>query len=509
MFQPVNHHRVCQASLLFLVAWSAVPVYALTENFVPGMADYVFYTFIISVIAFSVAVLLAIGPYRWLVYSLFAALLALSNTANGGVISYLLGPTDFNLFVVPYLIFGALTSYGLWMVGWLLDADHALSRYKNLFYALAVIAAIGPLTSYFWLMKIRLDYMWIPQHILYGVMILGQILPPLTWHKLTTAQRRITRFFPPVIALFAFLFFGGQYFFNLSPDELNLFSRVNIAIFSSFMLMLVLWQAFATSKEKEHVERQILESAKEQAELKVALLESEQQYAKAREVAAQQNTQLAKVSHDLKQPIAALRMAVNSMEPLEDRAGALNRAIDYVDQLAQSFNGNALDDAQLGEEDAEALGSGDGAKEIVSSELFAESLIQMFADEAHQQGVDLRVAHQFAQIDAAPLATMRIFTNVVSNALAHANATRILVTFRKRTGRLVFESRDNGAGMSKEVLAHALEKGGKGEHSNGDGLGLSIVQDLSTSQGFAFAIESTPNQGTKITIDLGAYHDEG
>ncbi len=488
---------------MLLLACLPLPVIGLTENFVPVMGDYVFYTFVISAVVFSAAILTAMSAYRWLVYAAFAALMVLNSAATGGIISYIIGPTDFNLFVVPYLIFSGLTVYGFWMAGWLLDEQHALARCRNWFYGLAVVAAIGPLTSYFWLMRIPLNLMWIPQQILYIVMIVGQILPPLTWQAMGRAQRRLVLAFPLVIALFILGSAGvSQIFLDLSQEELNTLARISIALFVSFAMVLVLWQAFATTRAKQEIERQALETAKSEAELQLALVESEKQYERARAVAAQQRSQLAKVSHDLKQPISALRMAVGGMEVDAEKAGTLNRAIDYVDQLAETFMTPSQADSHGASTDEEALGSGEGSCEEVSTHLFAESLEHMFADEARHAGVDLKFQCHNATLSVVPLVTMRIFMNCVANALAHANASRILVAFRRRQERVEFAVYDNGDGMDAQAIQQALEKGGKGPNSGGDGLGLSIVQDLCKSQGFDFQLRSQPGQGTVVAVAL-------
>ena len=486
-----------RVGLLLLVLFPP-PVLALTENFVPEMGDYVFFTFVICAVLFSALTLTAMGAFRWLVYAGFGALMILNSAAMGGVISYLVGPTDFNLFVVPYLRFGAVTTYGFWVAGWLLDEHHRLARFRRWFYVLSMLAAIGPLTSYLWLRRIPLNLMWIPEQVLYVVMILGQILPPLTWQSMGRTQRRLVLAFPVVIALFILFSAGaGELFLDLSREGYNVLSRISVSLFLSFAMVLVLWQAFAAVRARQMIERQALEAARKEAELKLALVESERQYDHARSLASQQRSQLAKVSHDLKQPISALRMAVGGMSVEEDKSHTLNRAIDYVDQLAQSFVQSA---ASSHVEEDESLGSGVGDAEAVSTDLFAQSLEQMFSDEARGASIQLKVRSQPGTITAVPLVLMRIFMNLVANALAHAEASRVLVVFRRRSDHVLFAVYDNGVGMDQAGVARALAKGGKRDGSAGDGLGLSIVQDLCEAHGFEFALRSEPGRGTVVTV---------
>jgi len=103
-----------------------------------------------------------------------------------------------------------------------------------------------------------------------------------------------------------------------------------------------------------------------------------------------------------------------------------------------------------------------------------------------------------------PLPTMRIMTNLLANVFAHAQASRVLVGFRRRGAQVSFEVYDDGAGMDETVLTAALQQGGKGAASNGDGLGLSIVQDLCETQGYRFSIRSRPGHGTAVKVLMGS-----
>eukprot|EP00752_Nemacystus_decipiens_P018155 g16287.t1 len=470
------------------------------------MADYIFYTFIVSAVVFSTAIILVYRAYRWLAYVVFAVLLVLSNAATGGVIAYLVGATDFVMFVIPYLLFGGLTAYGFWMSGWLIDEHHAWVRLRYVLYGLAALAALGPLTSYFWLMRIPLNLMWLVLQALFPVMLISQILPPLTWPSKDRTLYYLARVFPAVVVM---LMLGSstvsQFMPDLSQDDKNLLSRITLAAFVLFSLALVLWQAFVNARDKEQAERRALEAARSEAEMKLALNHAEQEYAKARDVALAHRNQLAQVSHDLKQPLSALRVAVAGLErtPGGD-SGVLARAVDYVDQLAQSYTAQLTDQGagQDGSQtDPEAREASHGL-EVVDTTTFADLLRQMFTGEAASRGIGLTVRARSGRLQVVPLVAMRIMSNLVSNAIAHAQAKRILIAFRKRAERWVFEVYDDGIGMDTSTLAQALEPGGKSGASDGDGLGLSIVQDLCASHGYGFEIDSHPGRGTMVRIGL-------
>jgi len=114
---------------------------------------------------------------------------------------------------------------------------------------------------------------------------------------------------------------------------------------------------------------------------------------------------------------------------------------------------------------------------------------------AYGQGLALRIA---------PLPTLRIISNLVSNALQHSGASRLLLAFRPFGDQVRLQLTDNGIGMDETKLQSAREWGVKGEASLGNGLGLSIVQALCREQGFSLNILSEAGRGTTITVDVPA-----
>ena len=133
-----------------------IPGFALTENYVAQPWDYVFYTFALSGVVFASLIITAYREYKWLAYCFFAALLLLNAAAMDGSLAYFIGPGDFVVWVVPFLIYSSVTVYGYAMIALQLDAQHKFARYKFVFIGLAGITALFPLSSYFWLTKISI-----------------------------------------------------------------------------------------------------------------------------------------------------------------------------------------------------------------------------------------------------------------------------------------------------------------------------------------------------------------
>ncbi|MCZ4303910.1 HAMP domain-containing sensor histidine kinase [Zoogloeaceae bacterium G21618-S1] len=487
--------------LLPLAGLLPQPALALTPGATAGAGDIAFYTFTLSAAAFSAAIIAAYRQPKWLAYVLLTVLLALNAAAQDGMLAQALGETDFVLWALPFIITTAVTTYGYWLVAARLEIPHALVRFRRPSLILAVVSGLLCVSSALWLKRIPLTAMWVPANALFFGMLLAQTLPPLTWQTPDPGLRRIIRAFPVVLGGVAVAVYLGHWLaFDFDRATLNQINRGLMVLVAVFALTIVIWQAFAAAREKVDAERRVLEAAKAEADLQLALVRAERDYERARALAERHRTQLASVSHDLKQPITALRIAIDDLqrEAQGTEADKLDRAVDYIDSLARAYldeelaagpRGGAVDDSPA------------PARETVSTLIFAAMLRQMFADDAARRGVDLRVRATEAWVCVDPLPTMRVMTNLIGNALAHAAPTRILVTFRQRTGQVCFQVRDNGRGMDADMLARVGEPGVRGDtDSDGHGLGLGIVQALCDAGDMRFTLASAAGCGTCATI---------
>jgi signal transduction histidine kinase len=93
-----------------------------------------------------------------------------------------------------------------------------------------------------------------------------------------------------------------------------------------------------------------------------------------------------------------------------------------------------------------------------------------------------------------------ILSNLIRNALDHANAERVEVGLRGRTLTVA----DTGCGMGAEEIPHVFQRFYRGAttHSRGKGfgLGLAMVKRLCDLYGWEVALDSAPDQGTCVTI---------
>ncbi|MEH6832908.1 MAG: sensor histidine kinase [Sulfitobacter sp.] len=203
--------------------------------------------------------------------------------------------------------------------------------------------------------------------------------------------------------------------------------------------------------------------------------------------------------HDLRQPLHSLRMKVGDMirnannEP--DDVNNINATFSYLETLIAEYQIQSGDQQHA----APTMASG-----TLNLEQILSSLTEMFAQDAAEKGVLLKLDYQPAQTSTDPLTIMRILSNLVSNAVkyTHHGSVTIDVVTTNQTTQIVIT--DTGPGLSENEFGLALgrdirllEKSGIVE---GTGLGLSIANDLARKNGIKLELVPTSGHGTKIVV---------
>jgi signal transduction histidine kinase len=102
----------------------------------------------------------------------------------------------------------------------------------------------------------------------------------------------------------------------------------------------------------------------------------------------------------------------------------------------------------------------------------------------------------------------QVLFNLLSNAVGFSKKGQaITVTAERADGEVVFRVRDEGRGISPEMISRVFdrfESHTKGSRHRGVGLGLSIVRSFVELHGGRVAIDSTPGRGTVVTCTFPA-----
>jgi signal transduction histidine kinase len=212
---------------------------------------------------------------------------------------------------------------------------------------------------------------------------------------------------------------------------------------------------------------------------------------------------MADVSHQLRTPLAALRLRLELLAQDSDDlvAAELAGAQEEIGRLSRLVNG------LLAVARAENITA---APTTVAVDAVVSSRVAAWRPAAEEQDITLAVAGQDrvrARIGEGQLE--QILDNLLANALdALTSGGSIVITARSMPNRAQIIVADSGPGMTAEQKRLAFRRFATGS-SGGTGLGLAIVDRLVTSNGGSAALSDTPGGGLTVTVELPAPHDRG
>ncbi|MEP3280316.1 MAG: ATP-binding protein [Stappiaceae bacterium] len=258
-----------------------------------------------------------------------------------------------------------------------------------------------------------------------------------------------------------------------------------------------------------------LEALGKEARAAHELLEAERNYTRARDLASLRQTQLATASHDLRQPLASLRMSVDALAEGTEETGVKERLADAFNYI-EALSTNYLDETRPGDPSEENNVEPDGhsdpevpIEETSALEMIFDTVRQMFAQEAISKGIELRVVHSSLEVRSPPLILMRILSNLVSNAVKYTETGSVLLGARRTQHHVHLQVHDTGIGLSATQIDEFMQPYKKGEQSQGEGLGLAICFDVAKKNGLELSIASEQGCGTRfdLKVPLSRQHE--
>jgi signal transduction histidine kinase len=180
---------------------------------------------------------------------------------------------------------------------------------------------------------------------------------------------------------------------------------------------------------------------------------------------ADKDRMLGAVGHDLRTPLASLRVRVEQVDNDILRDKMITSIEEMTAMLADIL---ALARAGSVTEAAEAID--------------CASLMQELAADFQEQGKDVTTAHITPlHIQARPMLVRRALRNLIGNAAAYGVRARLSVERQGDMAALIVS--DDGPGMTAAQIATLVEPFARGEESRnratgGAGLGLSIARDI-------------------------------
>ncbi len=95
-----------------------------------------------------------------------------------------------------------------------------------------------------------------------------------------------------------------------------------------------------------------------------------------------------------------------------------------------------------------------------------------------------------------------LFSNLVENALVHADASRIRISASQGRDEVVVSVEDDGTGIPDDRKERIFEKGVSGKGSSGSGLGMHLVQEIADTYGGDVTVRDSAMGGARFDVAL-------
>lgn len=200
----------------------------------------------------------------------------------------------------------------------------------------------------------------------------------------------------------------------------------------------------------------------------------------------EKDVMLGAIGHDLKTPLASLRVRVESVDDDEDR----EKMAASIDEMV-----TILDDILM----LARLGKSGEAVQSVDIGALVESITGEF------DNASFNTPHQRIVGPVRPVLMRRALRNLIGNAITYGKQAEVSLT--EQSGQIIIEIADNGPGIDVTLMDSMFEPFTRAESSRsratgGSGLGLTIARAIARSHGGDVALENGSEGGLKAILTL-------
>ncbi|HMF44634.1 MAG TPA: PAS domain-containing protein [Polyangia bacterium] len=218
---------------------------------------------------------------------------------------------------------------------------------------------------------------------------------------------------------------------------------------------------------------------------------------------------LAMLSHELRNPLAPILNAIEIIERVGPNDEPLRSAYQAVIARQVQHMKRLLDDL------LDVSRVSQGKIELRKQNVELAGLLMQAVEvsrplmlEKHQQ-LTMTLAHEPMPLEADPTRIVQVFANLVNNAAKFTDAGgHITLMASVQDGHAVVSVRDDGTGMSSDLIPHAFdlfvqEKRSSDRAQGGLGIGLTLVRTLVKMHGgYVTAISEGPGRGSEFVVRL-------
>ncbi len=212
------------------------------------------------------------------------------------------------------------------------------------------------------------------------------------------------------------------------------------------------------------------------------------------------------VAHDLRNPLAALRLATAAIQPdqplpseerIRQAFARTDRQIVRLERMIYDF----LDSARVESGQLELRPEDLDLRELV------EQVVKLFEPGSRTHRLRIELPDQPAQVHADSLRLEQVLINLVSNAIKYSpRGGDVTVSVRIHTDHVVMAVTDQGLGLARREIADIFmpfrRTGASRESIPGVGLGLYVARRIVEGHGGVIEVDSTPGEGSTFRVRL-------
>jgi signal transduction histidine kinase len=277
---------------------------------------------------------------------------------------------------------------------------------------------------------------------------------------------------------------------NYEPDTLQMWflTMIVVFVFMMFRIGIRMNQTTIEGLSLQYRNKQLIASLTDQRETALAAV-------------ATKNRMLASAAHDMRQPVLALDIyagwlveePASSTEIAPKIAASTKAVISLFDSM---FDMSRLSEGQISTH-----------LTAVKVEEIIDNLFLQYQPLAQAKGLTLRTRSVAGSIFTDALLLERILGNLLNNAIKYTHKGGVLLACRETHKGVQIEVWDTGVGISADqqslVFKEFYKSPSNAGTSDGFGLGLAIVTQLSELLGAEIKLRSRRGQGTVVSLQLG------
>jgi PAS domain S-box-containing protein len=236
-----------------------------------------------------------------------------------------------------------------------------------------------------------------------------------------------------------------------------------------------------------------------------ALLEMQARAAAEADARARDDV-LGLVSHDLRNPLAAIQICASAVaQSIDSKSANIHRLLASIRQSAESMDRLIRDLLDVASIEAGHLGLELREEDPAAILVLAA---EMFIDAASDQGIDLsvRVAHDLPAIRGDGDRILQALANLIGNALKFTRrGGQIALSVAEEPGSVRYLVVDTGHGIAAEDVPHVFARFWQKRQAaatRGTGLGLAIVRGIVEAHGGEVNLESSLGNGSRFSFTI-------